>query len=347
MTWGLPRDRTRVLNHAAQCGYLAAINKDLVQEAVEELARKTPGIMDYLNSKVGIVKKCMHKDLSTSSSAQTQTPEDSSSTSTPPLKRSKTEPLLTVVDISASKSKQVVRPGQNYSEMYQTEGKKAIKEKADQALVEFIICCGIPPRVLQKRHFRDFVSVLNGKYSPPSRSTFEDSLVPSYAAAVRVAIINHLKECRDLMFSFDGGKLRKKKFYSVHATTPNRQSFCLDLDDVTRLSQTGEYIFELLKKVCDLTLLSFLSISEYVLRHCSGLIKLVLTAGVVLHQTMRPIVARLNVSLLNIIREYLTWRMLAIIFTMGARIFAIYLNSKGYFFHLKFVVFHSFKLTFL
>ena len=67
------------------------------------------------------------------------------------------------------------------------------------------------------------------------------------------------------MLSFDGGKLGKKIFYSVHVTTPNRQSFCLDLDDVTRLSQTGEYIFELLKKVCDRTLLSFLSISEPVL----------------------------------------------------------------------------------
>jgi hypothetical protein len=51
------------------------------------------------------------------------------------------------------------------------------------------------------------------------------------------------------MLSFDGGKLGKKKFYSIHTTTPNRQSFCLDLDDVTQLSQTGEYIYELLKKV--------------------------------------------------------------------------------------------------
>lgn len=241
------------MNHAAQCGYVAAIDKDLVQEAVEELARKTPGIMDYLNNKVGIVKKRTHEDLSISTGSSAQTPGDAASS--PPLKRSKTEPLLTVVDKSASKSKQAIRPGHNFAETYQMEGKKAMKEKADQALVEFIICCGIPPRVLQKRHFRDFVNALNGKYSPPSRSTFEDSLVPSYAAGVRVAIINHLKECWDLTLSFDGGKLGKKKFYSVHVTTPSRQSFCLDLDDVTRLSQTGDYIFDLLKKVCDFTLL--------------------------------------------------------------------------------------------
>ena len=74
--------------------------------------------------------------------------------------------------------------------------------------------------------------------------------MPSYAAAVRVAIINHLKDSWDLMISFNGGKLGKKKFYSIHATTPNHQSFCLDIDNVTRLSQTGEYIYKLLKKVC-------------------------------------------------------------------------------------------------
>lgn len=233
------------MNHAAQCGYLAAIDNDLVQKAVEELSRSRPGIVDRLNAKVGVVtKKRTHEDLSIAT--QLENPGDSA----PPLKRSKTEPLP-AVDKShkTSESKQVIHPNQNFAEMFQMEGKKALKEKVDQALVEFIICCGIPPHVLQKRHFREFVNALNGKYKPPSRTTFEDSLVPSYAAAVRVSIINHLKECWDLMLSFDGGKLGKKKFYSIHATTPNRQSFCLDLDDVTRLSQTGEYIYELLKKV--------------------------------------------------------------------------------------------------
>jgi len=120
-----------------------------VQEAVEELAHKKPGIMEHLNSKVGITKKRTHEDLSISSSPQT--PGDA--TPVPPLKRSKTEPFLTELNKSASKLKQVIHPSQNFAEMYQTEGKKAIKEKVDQALVEFIICCGIPPCILQKRHF--------------------------------------------------------------------------------------------------------------------------------------------------------------------------------------------------
>ncbi|KAF8151625.1 ribonuclease H-like domain-containing protein [Crassisporium funariophilum] len=263
ITWGWPQDKTRILNHAAQCGYLANIDKDLVDGAVQELARKQPGIVDRLNAKVGLTKKCTHEDPSNASLSQI--PEN-----TPPLKRSKTEPLLRdAADDRGSESKQVIRPGQNLGQAFQTEGKKELKENADRALVEFIICCGVPPHVLQKKHFRRFVNVLNGRYLPPCQSTFEDSLVPSYAAAVRVAIIDHLKGCRDLMLSFDGGKLSKKKFYSVHATTPNRQSFCLDLDDVTRISQTGDYIYELLKKTIGQLrdILAFMSLSSYTLAY--------------------------------------------------------------------------------
>jgi hypothetical protein len=121
------------LNHAAQCGYLAAIDKDLVQKAVEELSRSHSGIVNRLNAKVGVVtKKRTHEDLSTSLS---QTPGDPA----PPLKRSKTEPLLAVDKTrtrKASESKQVIHPGQNFAEMFQMEGKKALKEKADQALVK-------------------------------------------------------------------------------------------------------------------------------------------------------------------------------------------------------------------
>ena len=93
------------------------------------------------------------------------------------------------------------------------------------------------------------MNILNGNYLPPSHTTFEDSLVPSYAAATQVTVINYLKMCRDLTITFDGGKLGKKKFFSVHATTVHHQSFCLELDDVEQLSQTSEYICDLLYKV--------------------------------------------------------------------------------------------------
>ena len=159
--------------------------------------------------------------------------------------------------------------------------------------------------------------------------------MPSYAATVWVAMINHLKKCWDLMLSFDGGKLGKKKFYSIHATTPNHQSFCLDLHDVTQLSQTGDYIFDLLKKVpvCR-TSLRFIVMFLTVYCTSSGLTKLAQTAGVVLHQTMLLVVTRPKVYLSNIIQESLIWQTLAIIFTTCAKISAIYLNSKKFFFFL-------------
>ena len=132
---------------------------------------------------------------------------------------------------------------------FRLEGKKVLEERANSALINFIVCCGIPPRVLGSDEFKTFVNTLNGNYTPPSRTTFEDSLVPTHAAAIKLVMINYLKSCRDLMLTFDGGKLGKKKIFSIHATTVHRQSFCLELDDVSRLSQTGEYIFELAKKV--------------------------------------------------------------------------------------------------
>jgi hypothetical protein len=137
----------------AQCRYLTNINKDFVDDAIQELARKKPGIVDLLNAKVGVTKKRTHEDISITSSSQG--PEN-----TPPLKCSKTEPILHgAIGDKESEPNQVICPGsQNFAQVYQTEGKKELKEKADCALVEFIICCGVPPHILQKKHFQHFVN---------------------------------------------------------------------------------------------------------------------------------------------------------------------------------------------
>jgi hypothetical protein len=229
------------------CGYLAKMEGGaLVRAAIEELARKQPSLLDQLDKKMGIEKKRTYEDLTGASAATAQAP---------PLKRSKTEPLVGHSNELPESSEQTklmsIRAGSSNISFgkYRTEGRKALEEKANKALIEFIVCCGIPPRIIQHQKFKNFVNVLNGNYVPPSRTTFEDSLVPSYAAATRLTVINHLKKCRDMTLTFDGGKLGKKKFFSVHVTTVHRQSFCMELDDVERLSQTGEYICDLLYKV--------------------------------------------------------------------------------------------------
>ncbi|KAG6874765.1 hypothetical protein C0992_006641, partial [Termitomyces sp. T32_za158] len=208
-SWGWPRDKTRILKHAMSCGYLANIagGAELVQDAIEELARKQP-----------------------------------SSTT---LKRSKTEPVIHNLAKSETSGKLTVQHTTRKSDslgQYCTEGKKILEEKANSALVELIVCCGIAPRIIQHQKFHNFVNVLNQNYVPPSRTKFEDSLVPSYAAATQVTVIDYLKSCRDLMLSFDGGKLGKKKFFSIHVIAQLREllafmslsTYTLDCFDMAR-----------------------------------------------------------------------------------------------------------------
>jgi hypothetical protein len=115
--------------------------------------------------------------------------------------------------------------------------------------VSYSRCCGLPPRILQSGEFKTFSETLNEQYHPPSNTTLEDSLVPSYAAVVCIAIEQHLKDTKNLTITFDGGQMLKNKFYSVHITTAHQQSFCMELNDSSRLSMTGDYVCELLEKV--------------------------------------------------------------------------------------------------
>ncbi|KAJ7450604.1 ribonuclease H-like domain-containing protein [Mycena latifolia] len=254
--WAWPRSKQRILKHASGCSWLANINNgDLVAEALTELAARDPTLLNRLNDKFGLSSKRPHDAVEQESSAPIEAP---------PLKRSKTSASAVVstpnpapTDAETSGSQPVAK--------YRTEGRKILEQKANDALVELFVCCGIAPRIIGREEFKKFVNTLNNNYLPVSRTTFEDSLVPAYAASVRIAVINYLKTSWFLTISFDGGKLSKKKFISVHITTPHRQSFCVDLDDVSRVSQTGEYIAGLIKKIiAELKeLLAFMSLSSY------------------------------------------------------------------------------------
>ncbi|KIJ59093.1 hypothetical protein HYDPIDRAFT_162797 [Hydnomerulius pinastri MD-312] len=70
------------------------------------------------------------------------------------------------------------------------------------------------------------------------------------AAKISVATKKYLSTCHHLTITFDGGKTRQPhSVYSVHVTTADRRTFCLELDDASRLSHTGEYIFESLDRI--------------------------------------------------------------------------------------------------
>ncbi len=241
-TWVRPRDKTRILKHVMTCGYVANLpgGSLLVQEAIKAMAIKNPGLLDELTRRMGHEKR-RHVDESAEPCKRIKID----------LSRQGNTSGMAIANQTEGLTYKVPGNGQDAPiNIYKTEGRRAMEQEANNALVEFLVGCGIPPNVLSGPAFGRFVAAFKTKYSLPSRSKFEDALVPAYAATIRLAIQNHLKTCRNLNISFDGGKLVKKKFFSVHVTTPEYQSFCLELDDVALLSQTGEYLHELLQKVC-------------------------------------------------------------------------------------------------
>ncbi|KAK6987977.1 ribonuclease H-like domain-containing protein [Favolaschia claudopus] len=234
-TWAYPRNKQRILRHAMGCGWLAAIDSgSLVAEAIAQLKQKDPGLLDRLNAQMGLPSKRQRDESEPNGS--------SGSNDAPPLKRVKSTPQPS--QPPAAEASQSAGPFGKY----QTEGRKQLNQKVNDALVELIVCCGLRPRLIGRDEFKKLINSLNPTYNVVSRTQFEDSLAPSYAASVRVAVLDYLATCRHLTLSADGGKLVKKKFISVHVTTIHRQSFCVELDDVARLSQSAEYFKELFVK---------------------------------------------------------------------------------------------------
>ncbi|KAF8660113.1 hypothetical protein AX16_001643, partial [Volvariella volvacea WC 439] len=126
------------------------------------------------------------------------------------------------------------------------KGIETLKQKANDALVCMVVCNALPPHLVDNKFFKKYTATLNAAYLSPSSTTFNDILVPQYAAATRKARREYLQTCYNLQISFDGGKLLKKGFYSIHVTTTDRRSFCVDLADVSRVSHSGKLIYELL-----------------------------------------------------------------------------------------------------
>ncbi|KAJ3558474.1 hypothetical protein NP233_g11501 [Leucocoprinus birnbaumii] len=164
------------------------------------------------------------------------------------LKRSRSEPGGNFEGVNRDKPAGFW-PGETpMASMFLREGRKKLQDEANGALVEFIVDCGLSARVVDSKRFSKFIQILNPNYSLPSCSTFEYSLLPTRAGGICFAIQEAMKKRWNNAITFDGGKLLKKKFYSVHITDTDRQKFCIDLDDSTGLSMMADYIFELLDK---------------------------------------------------------------------------------------------------
>ncbi len=129
-------------------------------------------------------------------------------------------------------------------------GKKELQKSANNALVLLIVDSGIPPSIVDKPRFKNFCTILNPKYNPPSSTTIRDVLIPAESANVHLELIKLLSTQWNLTLSFDGGKSRRPRgLYTVTITTAAREAYLYDLHDVSYVSHTGEYLFEFLSKV--------------------------------------------------------------------------------------------------
>lgn len=75
------------------------------------------------------------------------------------------------------------------------EGRKKQKEKGDYHIMKCIICCGIPPKVIDSAEWKEMMATLNPFYHSPSSTTLMEKLIINEAARVTTAIDKFLSGC--------------------------------------------------------------------------------------------------------------------------------------------------------
>ncbi|EPQ56401.1 hypothetical protein GLOTRDRAFT_138137 [Gloeophyllum trabeum ATCC 11539] len=209
-SWAWKRPKARVLLHAMNCQFMPA---DLRCQATEALAA---------DGKSGVVAKEAAVKLN-------EQAEDS---------RAKQR-----ADVTANTQKML-------PDVFQTEGRKRLKTNADRDLVSMLACCGLSPTLADAPEFKKYSATLNAIYKPPSSSWIRDFLLPQAAAKVKVMTIELLQDPRERhqTLTFDGGKKKKRSFFTVHSTTAEGRALLLELSDVSGLSHTANLIKEIIER---------------------------------------------------------------------------------------------------
>ena len=208
-TWAPPRSQQRILGHLAKCTY---INVKLRQKVIEELGSKAIG---------PATDEMLVKVLS----------QDS-----------------TGAAIEEIKPLNLTKKGKGNGTLmaFATNGgRKKQKEECNYHLMRCIVCCGIPPTIINLEEWKEMMAALNPYYHPPSSTTLTEKLIVNEAAKLTAAVGKLLSTCQNLTITFDGGKIRRpKSTYSVHVTTATHHA-----DDASQLSHTANYILEVLERV--------------------------------------------------------------------------------------------------
>ncbi|KAG7085347.1 hypothetical protein E1B28_002913 [Marasmius oreades] len=241
------RNKQRILKHAASCGWLGNINGGVWKtEAIQALAAKAYDSND---------EECDSGHENTSGPAKRKHSNiHGDEYNEPPPRKQKNDagsaeaPIDLDEPITPEDAKRKAASSGSSFKDFKTRGRQQLEASANHNLVQLVACNGLPFKFIGSEEFRKFCAGLNGHYHVPSPTTFSDSLLPNTAARVLLKMLDYLREFHHLQISFDGGKLRRKGFYTVTVTTPHRQSFTIELDDGTRLSHTAKYVMEILEK---------------------------------------------------------------------------------------------------
>ncbi|KAG2131747.1 hypothetical protein DEU56DRAFT_953211, partial [Suillus clintonianus] len=223
-TWATPRNKERILDHLSKCGWL---DSDLRKRAISELGKNAIGPPAHISLE-----------------------DDESHTTT--------------ADDGGKRLKSGSKGGKLPVKAYIGEGRKILKENGEYAIMKYLVCCGVPPTVVDSEEWKELMAVLNPNFISPSSSTITSHLIVDEAAKITIAIEQYLGASRNLTITFDGGKIRHpKSFYSIHVTTADRRCFCMALDDGSRLSHSANYI--VIQQVR--TILAHMSRSSYTMEH--------------------------------------------------------------------------------
>jgi hypothetical protein len=95
--------------------------------------------------------------------------------------------------------------------------------------------------------------LLNSTYHPMSADIFANKHIPREAVYVCGKQIENLRSIKNLTLTFDGNTTRKpQSIYTVHATTPSRESYFLDAHEGSDERHTTEWVKDKLLKVCSI-----------------------------------------------------------------------------------------------
>ncbi|KIN98369.1 hypothetical protein M404DRAFT_10556 [Pisolithus tinctorius Marx 270] len=109
------------------------------------------------------------------------------------------------------------------------EARKLFQQEVDHIILHLICVCGVAPTLVDSPEWKELMAKLSPRYHPSLSTTFVNNYIPKEAVAVRQSQLAELKKHNNLTLTFDGMSTREpQSLYTVHATTPSRETYFLD-----------------------------------------------------------------------------------------------------------------------